>query len=534
MCMKHTQSSLIFLAALAFWSLLSGQALRAQQPMNNPSEKLDALLFYLENYYVETVEKDPLIEAALNGVLKELDPHSYYLSLKELQASEEALSGNFEGIGIQFNILNDTIMVVSPISGGPSEKLGIRSGDKIVTINDTVVAGTGITNKDVFKWLRGKKGSIVRVGIKRAGQKALIDFHIVRDKIPVFSLDASYLAAPGIGYIKLNRFGEKTPQEFEDAWINLKEQGAQNLILDLQGNSGGYLGAAVALADEFLTSEQLVVYTEGIHSARRDYRASEKGNLDHGKLVVLIDEGSASASEIVAGAIQDWDRGLVVGRRSFGKGLVQNTFPLPDGSALRLTTARYYTPSGRFIQSPYDKGTDAYYEDLAHRFEEGELTDSAMIHFPDSLTFKTEAGRKVYGGGGILPDVFVPLDTTFFSPFLNRVNGTGLSYQTTMEYIDRNRSELIKDYPDLATFKLSFDAEELLQKVVQKAKEKEIEIPKEDLEKSKDWLKTALKAMTAQALFDRNAYFEIMQSQNETLKKAIDLLQGAWPKHIKS
>lgn len=495
--------------------------------------KIEAFLYYLQNYYLEHVDLNEVAETGLRAMLKELDPHSYYLSLKELKESEEQLGGNFEGIGIQFNIHNDTILVVSPISGGPSEKAGIRSGDKIVSINDTVVAGINLTNQDVYRWLRGPKGSQVKLGILRRGEKKLLDFMILRDKIPVFSLDAAYMAAPGIGYIKLNRFSETTVREFREALAQLKEQGAFDLILDLSDNAGGYLKAAVELADEFLKSGELIVYTDGRSEKRTDYKATARGGFETGRVVVLINEGSASASEIVSGAIQDLDRGLIVGRRSFGKGLVQNTFPLPDGSAIRLTTARYYTPSGRFIQAPYDGGTEKYFEDLYSRYRNGELTNPDSIKFPDSLQYKTRKNRVVYGGGGIMPDYFIPLDTTFITTFLSDVSRKNLLYEYSIDFVDSQRSKLMEHYQDFNQFRKKFQPEkELWTGFMKVVEEKGIKYDPEDVKQSKEWLMNRLSALVAQHLYGRTAFFQIANETDGAYQKALELLTRNWPAFI--
>jgi len=501
--------------------------------INNPSEKLDGLLFFLENYYLEKIDREALIEAALEVRLNELDPHSYYLPPRELKASEEALSGNFEGIGVQFNSHNDTIMVVSPISGGPSERLGIRSGDRIIFIEDTLVAGKKISNNDVFRWLRGKKGSIVNVKIMRPGLSDLLDFAIVRDKIPVFSMDAAFMLKPGVGYLKINRFAETTVDEFKESWTKLKALGAKDLILDLQGNSGGYLLAATGILDHFLAKGKLQVYTQGLHSDRRDFKASGNPMLLNNRLVGLVDEVSASASEIVACAVQDHDRGLVVGRRTFGKGLVQNTFPMPDGSAFRLTTARYFTPSGRFIQAPYNEGTEKYYKDLASRFDKGELTDSSKAQIPDSLAFKTSKGRTVYGGAGIMPDVFVPLDTSFFSVCLNRITAAGLPYNVALDYVDAHRAVLQSAYPSMDDFNSRFDAQPLWETLLTEIEKRNLPCETGDVNRSKVFLQTMLKALVAQNLHGRDAFFKVMASENESIQKALEMLEGPWPEYLK-
>ena len=491
-----------------------------------PIDKLNTLIYYLENFYVDTLNEEKIVESGIEGILKELDPHSYYLTAKELKEADEPLQGNFEGIGIQFNLYRDTIMVVSPISGGPSEKAGIRSGDKIIYINDTLVAGKKITNNDVFKWLRGKKGTKVELKIMRKGEKDLINFTIIRDKIPVFSVDAAYMAAPEIGYIKINRFSNTTMDEYRKGMEKLKAQGAKHLILDLTDNSGGYLHAAVDLADEFLKSGELIVYTQGVNSPRKDYYATAKGGFHEGKLVVIINEGSASASEIVSGAIQDLDRGVIIGRRSFGKGLVQNTFPFPDGSAVRITTSRYYTPSGRFIQAPYDQGVEKYYEDLYSRFKNGQLTDEKNIKFPDSLKYQTRNKRTVYGGGGIMPDVFLPLDTSFYSDFLMNLTKANVINDFCIDYVEQHRDKLKTSYPSFEEFEKNFIEEETMwNEFLAFAKSKKIEAKEESIATSKSWLKVRLKAGIAQNHWGREEFFRIWNAHDSSFKKAIEIIQ---------
>jgi len=496
-----------------------------------PIEKMEALFFLMENFYVEDVDMQEMAEHGLRSILKELDPHSYFMSAKEVQESEEQLGGNFEGIGIQFNIHHDTILVVSPISGGPSERAGIRSGDRIVTINDTVVAGKKITNNDVFKWLRGPKGTEVILGIQRRGERKLIPFKIIRDKIPVFSVDAVYMATPEIGYIKINRFSSTTVTEFREGLARLKAEGCQHLILDLSDNSGGYLHAAVELADEFLPAGELIVYTEGLRSERKNYSATSRGGFLSGRVVVVINEGSASASEIVSGAIQDLDRGLVVGRRSFGKGLVQNSFPLPDGSAIRLTTSRYYTPSGRFIQSPYDGGTEKYFEDLYSRFQNGELSSPEKIDFPDSLMYRTRNNRVVYGGGGIMPDYFIPIDTSFFTGFLTEVSRKNLLNETILNYVETRRSNLLERFPTSKDFTSGYNAsDEIWDKFLSEVKKAELEVKDEDIEKSRDWIESRLKGLLAQNLYSRDGFFMVVNQTDPAIQKALEILTTGWPK----
>lgn len=519
---------------LTFFFSLTIAAAYAQQPSRyRPVEKLEALIYYLDNYYVDTLNENQVVEMGINGILKELDPHSYYLTAKEKKEMDEPLIGNFEGIGIQFNIFHDTIMVVSPTSGGPSEKLGIRSGDKIIYINDTIVAGVKITNNDVFKKLRGKKGTHVKVKILRRGEKKLIEFDIVRDKIPVFSVDAVYMAAPEIGYIKVNRFGQTTMQEFRDGLTELRNQGAKNLILDLSDNSGGYLQAAVEMADEFLKNGDLVVYTEGTHSPRKNYYATSRGGFESGRVVVLINEGSASASEIVSGSIQDLDRGVIIGRRSFGKGLVQNTFDFPDGSAVRITTARYFTPSGRFIQAPYEQGVEQYYKDLYSRYKNGQLTNPDSIHFPDSLKYQTRNKRTVYGGGGIMPDLFIPLDTSFYTQYLTDLTTKNVIYEFCLEYVDNNRNELKKNYPDFDTFEKKFIIEDKLwESFLKYADKKEVKRDKDQIKASEEFIRMRLRAGIAQDLWGREEFFRVWNNHDKAYLKAIDVIRNGGVKNI--
>ncbi len=516
--------------------------------------KFDDVLNLIQDKYVDHPEYDELIEEAIVGMVKELDPHSEYMTAEEYKKMSEPLSGNFEGIGIQFNILKDTIAVVSPISGGPSEKLGIRSGDKIVVIEDTVVAGIGITNRDVIDKLRGDKGTKVNIEIYRRGVKDLIKYTIVRDKIPIFSLDASYMLTEDIGYVKLNRFSQSTMKEFYEALNELEPKGMKHLVLDLRGNSGGYLNTSIQLSDEFLGDKELVVYTEGVSNPKREHFATSRGRFEKGKLVVLIDEGSASASEIVSGAVQDHDRGLIIGRRSFGKGLVQRPFKLRDGSTLKLTTARYYTPAGRCIQRPYEEGNEEYRKESQRRRDNGELfsLDSAEVNTEEK--FLTDNKRVVYAGGGILPDVFVPLDTSENSDFLRELLSNGLFYQYVNEYVDANRTELNARYPDFEAFEAGFTNEEkfmddflaFAEKELTKKDEKEeaeekdeVEVngekveekdfatrKKEGLEASEKIIRTRLKALLARTLWQTEAFYRVFNAEDDAVAKAIESIEG--------
>ncbi|MBR9832254.1 S41 family peptidase [Acidiluteibacter ferrifornacis] len=515
----------ILLSGIAPTSL-TAQTMSAEQEKG--IQKFNTLLSIVNYAYVDTVNNSQMVDNAIVAVLKELDPHSVYIPKDELQKMNEPLEGNFEGIGIQFNILNDTITVVSPISGGPSEKLGIQSGDKIVNIEGELVAGVKITNSGVADRLRGKKGSMVNVEIKRTGEKKLLSFDIERDKIPIFSLDAAYMATPEIGYIKINRFARNTTQEFDEALLKLKKEGLTDLILDLRGNGGGYLNTAFTLADEFLGDKKLIVYTEGLKQRRENYEATNRGNFEKGRLVVLIDEGSASASEIVSGAIQDWDRGLIIGRRSFGKGLVQKPFPLPDGSAVRLTTAKYYTPTGRSIQKPYEEGKDAYYKDIVNRYKHGELFSSDSINFPDSLKYFTPNHRVVYGGGGIMPDLFVPIDTSLTSDYNSKLIRTGAYNQFILNYLDKNRKKLSNTYPTFKEYNSNFEVNnDLLEDFYTYAeKKKDIERNLEDIATSERLIKVQLKALLARNLFEVSEYFEVINELNEAYQEALKVLQN--------
>ncbi|MBD99157.1 MAG: peptidase S41 [Verrucomicrobia bacterium] len=424
-------------------------------------------------------------------------------------------------------MLNDTLLVVSPISGGPSEKLGILSGDKIINIEGELVAGIGLKNSDVTKKLRGKKGTKVTVDIFRRGEKKLIPFEITRDKIPIYSVDAAYMAEPDVAYIKVNRFARTTMEEYEKAIDSLRKQGAENLILDLSGNGGGYLNTAFHLADEFLDEGKLIVYTEGDKQRRREYRARTGEGFEKGKLIVLIDEGSASASEIVSGAIQDWDRGLIIGRRSFGKGLVQKSFPLSDGSAVRITTAKYFTPTGRSIQRPYNDGKEKYYREINRRFKSGELMVKDSIDFPDSLKFYTPKKRIVYGGGGIMPDIFIPLDTSMNSNLNRNLIRKGIYNEFTLTYLDSEREELLELYPTFEKFNANFSLDDnFMEEFFAYAEKKKVERNQSDYTKSKKLIDTQILALIARNLYDVSSYFQLINQLNDSYLEALKVMHS--------
>ena len=493
---------------------------------NNPVRKLQLAQFAIANLYVDQVDDNKLVESAIKGMLEELDPHSTYSTPEEVKRMNEPLQGNFDGIGIQFNMAEETLFVIQPVSGGPSEKVGILAGDRIVEVNDTVIAGVKMSTEDVMRRLKGPKGTLVDVKVLRRGVPELLSFTIRRDKIPVYSLDASYMIAPQTGYIKINRFAATTHAEFMNALASLKSQGMKDLILDLQGNGGGYLNAAIDIANEFLGDEELIVYTEGRRSARRDFYADGNGKHQYGKLVVLVDEYSASASEIVSGAVQDWDRGMVVGRRTFGKGLVQRPIDLPDGSMILLTISRYYTPAGRCIQKPYEN-TENYAADLIERYNRGEMMSADSIHFPDSLKCTTlKKGRTVYGGGGIMPDYFVPVDTTLYTDYHRQISYKGVLLKVHYQLIDAYRQEWNKKYKDYASFAQKFElSDSMMQQLIDEATKAGITYNEEQYRKSESLLKLQLKALIARDLWDMNEYYHTINVADESVKKALELLK---------
>ncbi len=499
------------------------------QIFSDESVKISQVLNWIDKYYVDSVDQQHLVETAIIEMLQTLDPHSTYLTKEEVKEMSEPLQGNFEGIGVSFNILDDTIFIINPIPGGPSEKVGIMAGDRIVKIESENVGGVGIKTTDVYKKLRGDKGTRVTVSVKRRSVHELLDFTITRDKIPIYSVDANYMINQETGYIKINRFAFTTLDEFRKALAELKRQGIQDLILDLSNNGGGYLDVAIRLADEFLDNDKLIVYTEGLNHPRRTFKASSRGEFQKGRVIIIIDEGSASASEIVAGAVQDWDRGIIVGRRSFGKGLVQSPLKLIDSSMIRLTIARYYTPTGRLIQKSYSNGFEDYSQDLVHRYNNGELSDEDKIAFPDSLRYETLLSqRTVYGGGGIMPDFFVPIDTSYFSDYYRKILNRGLFNTYILSYVDDHRSELLSAYPDFELYKNNFIVtDEVMQELVEFAGKEGLEFDEEDYNNSEDYLKLLVKAYIARDLWNTSCFYEIINTINPSVQKALEVLDGS-------
>ncbi|MFC2176225.1 S41 family peptidase [Bacteroidota bacterium] len=489
----------------------------------NDSKKITNLLNYIEEQYVDSVNLEGLTESAIIQLLNQLDPHSAYIPASELEATNESLNGNFDGIGVEFNVLNDTIVVVAPISGGPSDKLGIHSGDRIVTIEDSLVAGNGIQSKDVIKLLRGERGTAVSIEVFRKGEKGLIRFDIIRDKIPIYSVDAGYMINDKVGYIKISRFAATTFDEFAETLSTLKKEGLQKLILDLRGNPGGYLTAAINICDEFLPNGQLIVYTEGRARTKNSSYATSQGNFEKGEIVVLIDEGSASASEIVAGAVQDNDRGIVIGRRSFGKGLVQEQADLPDGSAVRLTIARYYTPTGRCIQRPYGD-VDDYYADLYNRYENGELYEKDSIEVNEAERFVTPKGKVVYGGGGIMPDVFVSLDTTRYSAFHRRLVNAGVVREFALELAAKYQSA-IAAYGSIEVYRAKFKpSEDDWRNLLALAKAKGVNGSTSVSAETKAAVLNNLKALVARSQWNGQGYYPIINERDNVVEAALKQL----------
>lgn len=499
-----------------------------QTPLDEQIRKLVMATVMINNYYVDSVDCKKITEDAINGILSKLDPHSAYTNASETKKLTEPLAGSFDGIGVQFNILEDTLLVIQPVPKGPSEKVGILAGDRIISVNDTAIAGVKMSREEIMRRLRGPKGTTAHLGIIRSGIKDTLKFDVIRDKIPVNSVDAAYMITSTIGLIRFNNFAQTTHDEIVEAIKKLKEQGMQDLILDLQQNGGGFLQAAADIASEFLAKGDMIVYTRGRSVPNQEFRSTGGGLFTEGKVAVLVDEYSASAAEILSGAIQDQDRGIVIGRRTFGKGLVQRPIDMPDGSMIRLTVAKYYTPSGRCIQKPYEKGDKlSYAKDVVNRYNKGELTNADSIHFPDSLRYQTlREKRTVYGGGGIMPDYFVPLDTTKYSKCYRELSAKSVIINANLKYMDKNRKKLTKNYPDFEKFRSDFQIPEDVIATIYEEGEKQKITPANEEEKAKttDNIRLIMKALVARDLWDMSEYFSIIYENDEVVKKAIELL----------
>ncbi|MDY4790447.1 MAG: S41 family peptidase [Bacteroidales bacterium] len=577
--MKQTIFSLFFIIS----SFVNAQSIDRNELLATDN-KMSFTLNMIRYYYAEKPDMKKIVEKGIVNMLKELDPHSVYISKEDVDKMNEPLVGNFDGVGVSFQIMKDTIYVVDVIRGGPSEKVGVMPGDKIVKVDDKIATGDTIKTDWVFKNLRGVKGTKVKITIERKGRKEPIVFDIIRDKIPITSVDTWFMLDKTLGYIRLDRFAQNSQSEVLEAIKDLKKQGMKELIFDLRGNGGGYLDVAFKLSDEFLDDEKLIVYTEGVSSPRYDFKSQSKGEFEKGKLVILIDETSASASEIVSGAVQDWDRGVIVGRRSFGKGLVQRPFNLPDGSQIRLTTSRYYTPSGRCIQKPWEDGLDSYYNDYMKRYQHKELITPDSIKFPDSLKYSTSNGRIVYGGGGIMPDVFVPIDTSRASDYLINLRSKGIFNNFTMQWVDENRTTFLKQNPTFEDYNKTYPTlnlmkeftayaqkegvehndikkewvnqmvgmylleqvkdttkpnytsyqtyakellnnPELLKTIVEKAQNEDKKMA-EMMKKSDVYIEATLKAMIARNLYGINYYYQSIKDTDEGLQKAISIIKN--------
>lgn len=526
---------LLFIVLLGVFTL----PVFAQTTSRMAMRKLNLAEYAISQLYVDSVNENSLVESAIVKMLSQLDPHSTYSNPDEVKEMNEPLQGNFDGIGVQFQMMEDTLLVIQPVSGGPSEKVGILAGDRIIAVNDSAIAGVKLSTEDIMKRLRGPKGTKVDLTVLRREVRDLLHFTVKRDKIPLYSLDAAYMIEPGIGYIRVSRFAMTTGKEFLEAMQKLQAKGMVDLILDLQGNGGGYLNAAIDLANEFLGPRELIVYTEGRAEKRSNFFAKGNGHFQQGRLVLLVDEYSASASEIVAGAMQDWDRAVIVGRRSFGKGLVQRPIDLPDGSMIRLTVARYYTPSGRSIQKPYTKSAkdggnavevdfEQYRSDLIARYNNGELMHADSIHFPDSLKYTTKRlGRTVYGGGGIMPDYFVPMDTTSYTKLHRNLVAKGVINKTSSVYIDTHRKDLQRRFKEFNAFNAGYqvgnDVLDILKEEAEKAK---VDLTDEEYQQSLPLIRTQLKALMARDLWDISEYYQVINTANESVKQALRVLNN--------
>ncbi len=487
--------------------------------------KISGVIDYISQEYVDSVNRDDLVESTIPEILKNLDPHSVYIPARDLASYNEPLEGNFSGIGVMFNMQDDTVFILNTTLNGPSEKIGILPGDRIIRVNDSLIAGVGMSSNDIVKMLKGKKGTRVTISIARRGIDELLEFEITRDRIPIASIDIAYMLTEDVGFIKISEFSKNTLDEFLRAVDTLNEQGMTKLILDLRWNGGGYMNAATEIADQFLTAGTPIVYTEGHAQPRQDVVATAKGQLLEHDLIILIDEGSASASEILAGAIQDNDRGLILGRRSFGKGLVQQQTMFSDGSALRLTIARYYTPTGRSIQKPYQNGLDDYIHEVQERFERGEFIYADSIRFADSLKYTTPGGKTVYGGGGIMPDIFIPVDTTLYTRYFTKVSNRGLIYRFAFKYADNNRSQMsgITNHQELVRYLRS---QKLYEKFVDFAEKNGVRETTEEIILSQHIISTYMNAYIARFILDNMGYYPIIHEIDPNIQKSLELFAG--------
>ncbi|MBR5170171.1 MAG: S41 family peptidase [Muribaculaceae bacterium] len=508
-------------------SLLLALNLSAQR-MAKGMQKLLNAEYAISTLYVDSVNEDKLIEEAIKGMLESLDPHSSYTDAKETKELEEPLQGEFSGVGIQFNMNKDTLYVIQTVPGGPSERVGVLAGDRIIYVNDTVIAGVKMKNSDIQKRLRGKKGTNVTIKVKRPGEKELITFRITRDNIPLHSIDAQYMLDERTGYLRISRFGAKTHEEMMDALKALEKQGMTQLIMDLSDNGGGYLNAAIDMCNEFLDHGQLMVYTEGENTPRNEANANGFGKYQNLPMVVMVNQYSASAAEIFAGAMQDWDRAVVVGRRTFGKGLVQRPFKFDDGSMMRLTVARYYTPSGRCIQKPYNRGDKKAYEnELLDRYNEGEYYCLDSIQFNESQRYYTRInGRTIYGGGGVMPDVFVPVDTTEYSVYYRNLTAKGISNQYAIKYVDKQRKKISKQFKTVKDFDRGFIVtDEMMKDYIALGEQDSVHFDAEQYETSKQLLKDIIKGLIARDVYgDQSAYSIIINHRNRDLQTALEIL----------
>ena len=516
------------MALMASTQLFAAGADNHERPQLPPDQKLRFAEKVIETYYVDSVNTDKIVTEAIVAMLKELDPHSSYSDPEETRELTIPLEGNFSGIGIQFNMLNDTLFVIQTTSGGPSEKVGILPGDRILQAGDSILSGVKSPNSRILRILRGPKGSQVGLKVLRKGVAEPLSFNITRDDIPVYSVDASYMADPTTGYIRISRFAEGTDKEFVKALDELRRQGMKNLIIDLEDNGGGFLNAATDLASHFLDKGDLVVYTDAPKLGTHNYVVEKPGDMRDGKVVVMANQYSASASEILSGAIQDNDRGLVVGRRTFGKGLVQRPFPMPDGSMIRLTVSRYYTPSGRSIQKPYTAGDgDDYRKDILHRYEAGEFSSADSVHLPDSLRFETLRNKRpVYGGGGIMPDQFVPIDTTSFSPYYRDLVAKGIISRYSITYVDTHRKELKKEYPTEEQFLTRFEVTpDMMQEIVKMGEKDSVKYNEEQFERSSMMMRTIIKGIIGRDLFTTSTYFKVVNPVlNPVYRESLQLI----------